>query len=107
LTDGDRATYWAADDNVLRATVEVDFEQSVEFDRVRIQEHIELGQRVAEFTVEARVGGQWQEIGKGFTIGSRRILRTPRVTADRLRVNLTNCLACPTLSTVEVYNSPK
>jgi alpha-L-fucosidase len=107
LTDGDRATYWAADDDVRRATVEVDFGKPVEFDRVRIQEHIELGQRVAEFTVEARVDGQWQEIGQGFTIGARRILRTPRVTADRLRVNLTNCLACPTLSTIEVYNSPR
>ncbi len=106
LTDGDRATYWAADDAVRQAKLEVDFEKPVEFDRVRIQEHIALGQRVEEFTVEARVDGQWQEIGKGLTIGPRRILRTPRVTADRLRVNLANCLACPVLSTIEVYNSP-
>ncbi|MCH5375457.1 MAG: discoidin domain-containing protein, partial [Planctomycetes bacterium] len=106
LTDGDRDTYWAADDSVRKATLEVDFAKPIEFDRVRIQEQIALGQRVEQFTVDARVDGRWQEIGKGLTIGPRRILRTPRVTADRLRVNLVRCLACPTLSTIEVYNSP-
>lgn len=106
LTDGDRGTYWAAPDDARQAVLEVDLGQAVELDRVRIQEHLPLGQRVAEFTVEARVDGRWQELGRGLTIGPRRILRTPRVTADRVRVNLTRCLACPTLSSIEVYNSP-
>ena len=107
LTDGDRNTYWAADDDVRQVTLEVDFGEPVEFDRVRLQEYIQLGQRVESFEIEARVDGNWQQIGKGATIGPRRILRTPRVKADRLRVKLTSCLACPTLSTIEVYNSPK
>ncbi len=107
LTDGDRNTYWAADDNVREATLEVDFGGAVEFDRVRIQEYIPLGQRVETFEIEARVGGQWQSLAKAQTIGPRRILRTERVKADRLRVKLTKCLACPTLATIEVYNSPR
>ncbi len=107
LTDGDRQTYWAADDGVQQATLEVDLGRPVAFDRVRLQEYIPLGQRVAEFQVEARVGGQWREIGRGATIGVRRILRTERVEADRLRVKLARCLASPTLSTIEVYNSPQ
>jgi len=107
LTDGDRTTYWAANDNVRQAVLEVDFGQPVEFDRVRLQECIQLGQRVEAFEIDARVDGKWQQIGKGETIGPRRIVRTPRVQADRLRVKLTSCLACPTLSTIEVYNSPK
>lgn len=106
LTDGDRDTYWAADDNVREASLEVDFGSPVEFDRVRIQEHIPLGQRVEAFEIEARVGGQWQPLAKAQTIGPRRILRTERVKADRLRVKLTKCLACPTLAAIEVYNSP-
>ena len=107
LTDGDRNTYWAAADDVREATLEVDFGAAVEFDRVRIQEHIALGQRVEAFEVEARVSGQWQSLAKAHTIGPRRILCTDRVQADRLRVKLTKCLACPTLATIEVYNSPK
>jgi len=86
--------------------LEVDFGGAVEFDRVRIQEPIPLGQRVESFEIEARVGGRWQALTEGQTIGPRRILRTERVQADRLRVKLTKCLACPTLSTIEVYNSP-
>ena len=107
LTDGDRSTYWAADDNVREATLEINFERPVEFDRVRVQEQIALGQRVESFVVEARVEGDWKQIGEGATIGPQRILRTPRTTADRLRVRLTSCLASPMLSTIEVYNSPK
>jgi len=106
LTDGDRNTFWAADD-VRQASLEVDLGEPVEFDRVRVQEYIQLGQRVESFEIEARVDGNWQQIGKGATIGPRRILRTQRVKADCLRVKLTSCLACPTLSTIEVYNSPK
>ncbi len=105
LTDGDRSTYWAADDDVRQATLTVDLGQPVAFDRVRLQEHIPLGQRVAAFAVDARVEGHWRQIGQGATIGPRRILRTPRVTADQLRVRLVQCLACPTLSTIEVYRS--
>ena len=106
LTDGDRSTYWAADDDICKATLEVDLGKSVEFDRVRVQEYIRLGQRVEAFVIEARTDGKWQQIGNGATIGPQRIVRTPRVKADRLRVTLANCLACPVLSTIEVYNSP-
>ena len=106
LTDGDRNTYWAADDDVRQASLEIDLGAPTTFDNVRIQEYIPLGQRVADFQIEARVGGQWQKIAEGNTIGPRRILRTDRVTADALRVNLTRCLAAPVISTIEVYNSP-
>jgi alpha-L-fucosidase len=107
LTDGDRDTYWAADDDVRSASLEVDLGSAAEFDRVRLEEAIRLGQRVKSFEIEARVDGQWKKIGQGATIGPRRILRLPRVTADRVRVKLNDCLACPTLTTIEVYNSPK
>ena len=106
LTDGDRETYWAAGDGTLQATLEVDLGRPTTFDNVRIQEYLPLGQRVAAFEIEARTGGQWKKFAEGQTIGPRRILRAQPVTADALRVKLTRCLACPTLSTIEVYLSP-
>ncbi len=106
LTDGDRDSYWAADDGVQQATLEVDLGGPVEFDNVRIQEHIPLGQRVESFEIEARVNGEWKKIAEGKTIGPRRIMRTERVTADAVRLKLT-CLACPVISTLEVYCSPR
>jgi alpha-L-fucosidase len=106
LTDGDRHTYWAADDDVREARVSVDLGGPTTFNRLRIQEYIQLGQRIEGFAVGARVDGQWQEIATGTTIGPRRILRFDDVTADRVGVRITSSRACPTLSTLEVYQAP-
>ncbi|UCD51466.1 MAG: alpha-L-fucosidase [Phycisphaerales bacterium] len=106
LTDGDRNTYWATDDDVREARVSVDLGGPTTFNLVRIQEYIQLGQRIEGFAVGARGDGQWQEIATGTTIGPRRILRFDDVTADRVGVRITASRACPTLSTLEVYQAP-
>jgi len=106
LTDGNRDTYWATDDDVHEASVEVDLRGRVPFNRIRIQEHIALGQRIEAFEVDARVEGTWQRIASGTTIGPRRILKTETVKADSLRVRITQCPVCPTLSTLELYLAP-
>lgn len=106
LTDGDRNTYWAADDEVRTAELVVELGKPTALNRVRMQEHIVLGQRIESFAVDARVKGAWQEIGTGTTIGPRRILCTPTVTADAVRLRVTGSRACPTLSTLEVYLAP-
>ncbi|MCA9166249.1 MAG: alpha-L-fucosidase [Planctomycetales bacterium] len=107
LTDGDRNTYWAADDGVHACDITVTLGSDSTFNRVRLQEYIALGQRIESFIVEARVGQQWQTIAEGTTIGPRRILRTDTVTADAVRLRITGSRACPTLSTFEVYRAPE
>ncbi|MDZ7618551.1 MAG: alpha-L-fucosidase [Patescibacteria group bacterium] len=106
VTDGDRNTYWAADDDVRAAELVVELGAPTELNRVRVQEHIALGQRIESFAVDARVNGTWREIGQGTTIGPYRILRMPTVTADAVRLRITGSRACPTLSTLEVYLAP-
>ena len=106
LTDGDRGSYWAADDEVRTAELVVDLGAPGELNRVRVQEHIPLGQRIESFALDARVQGAWQEIATGTTIGPRRILRTATVTADAVRLRVTASRACPTISTLEVYLAP-
>jgi len=102
-TDGDRDTYWATDDGVKQAELTVDFGKGTRFNRIRIQEYIPLGQRVASFAVGAHDKNGWKQIIKGTTIGPRRILRIPSLTADRLRLSITKSFACPAISTLEVY----
>lgn len=106
VTDGDRDTYWAADDDVRTAQLTVELGGPVKLNRVRMQEYIQLGQRIEGFAVDARVKGAWKEIAKGTTIGVRRILRTETVEADAVRLRITAARACPTLSTLEVYCAP-
>ena len=75
----------------------------VTFDRVDLREPIAGGQRVAAFTVETRVGGAWREIGRGTTVGNRRILPVPKTTADAVRVRVTDSLAPPKLLPVRLF----
>jgi len=86
ITDADPESYWATDDDVTTATLEIDLGAPTRFDRILLQEPIRFGQRVAELAVRARIGGEWREIARATTIGYKRLLRVDPVTADRVRV---------------------
>lgn len=104
--DGNKNTYWATDDTITRASLTIDFGKPVTFNRFLAQEYIKLGQRVKAFKVEGLVGGNWKELANGTTIGYKRILLFPAVTATRLRFTITGAKACPLISNIGVYNAP-
>ncbi len=57
------------------------------FDRLSFEEPIaEGGQRIARFRIEARHRGEWSEIGRGETVGYRRIVRFPLREIEALRI---------------------
>ncbi|AIE85760.1 alpha-L-fucosidase [Fimbriimonas ginsengisoli] len=105
IVDGKEATYWAAPDNVTKAAIVFDLPRSATFDRVELDEQIALGQRIAQFRIEAEAGGVWKTIGEGTTVGHRRIVRVPVTTANRIRISILDSRACPTLSRFALYNS--
>ncbi|MBL7966046.1 MAG: alpha-L-fucosidase [Prolixibacteraceae bacterium] len=100
-------SYWATDDEVKTASLTIDFGKPTTFNRFMAQEYIRLGQRVKAFTIEALVDGNWKEIAKATTIGYKRILRFPTVTATQLRFSITDSKACPLISNIGVYNAPQ
>ena len=104
--DGDPATYWATDDGVTAASLEVDLGRPAAFSRAVFQEHIALGQRVKAFSFEALVDGEWKELAKGRTLGRKRILRFPAVRAAKVRLNILDARACPTISALGLYLAP-
>ncbi|HEX9794843.1 MAG TPA: alpha-L-fucosidase, partial [Planctomycetota bacterium] len=105
--DGDPDTYWAADDEVQASALEVEFGAEVLLDHVVLREAIALGQRVEAFTLQARTGSGadaiWVEIGRGTTIGRKRILQVPVTRASALRLRIAAARACPTVSTFEAW----
>ena len=103
VNDGDPSTYWATDDRVTSAAVELSWPQPVTFSRVVLQEAIALGQRVQHWTAEAYVGGAWTAIGEGTTIGHKRIARVTPTETTRLRITITQSRACPVISSISVY----
>ena len=105
--DGDKETYWATDDNVKTASLTIDLGKPTTFNRFLAQEYIRLGQRVKAFTLEALVDGNWKEVASATTIGYKRILVFPSVTATKIRFNITDAKACPVISNIGVYNAPQ
>jgi alpha-L-fucosidase len=105
LLDGDPDSYWAADDGVTTATLEIILEGPREFDRLLMQEPIRLGQRIAAFSVEARVDGAWAPLTHGTTVGYKLLLRFPAVRADAVRIHIQESLGPPALSALGLYRA--
>jgi len=103
--DGNRNTYWATDDAITAAALTIDFGKLTTFNRFLAQEYIRLGQRVKAFKVEGLVNGSWKELANGTTIGYKRILLFPAVTATQLRFTITGAKGCPLISNIGVYNA--
>ena len=103
MTDGNRNTYWATDDNVPTGSFEIDLGKSATIKYVLLQEYIRLGQRVKSFTVEAWKDNGWVKIAEGTTIGYKRILKIDPIQTTKIRVTITDSKACPVIANVEVY----
>jgi alpha-L-fucosidase len=106
LTDGNSTTYWTTTDGVESAVLEFDLPEDRTFDRAMLQENIRVGQRVEAFRLEAWDGKAWKEFTKGTTIGYKRLLRFPAVTAKRVRLTIDASRTSPTLASFGLFRSP-
>ena len=107
VNDGDPDTYWATDDNIIESSLEINFRKPTEMNRFLVQEDIRLGQRVKKFKLEALVDNNWEPVASETTIGYKRILRFPEITATRLRLTIEDAKASPVISNIGVYRAPK
>ncbi len=106
VLDGDRATYWATDEGVLPAWLELDLAQEQSIDRVLVEEAIQLGQRVRAFAVEALVGKEWKRLATGTTVGARRVLAFAPIRASRIRLVFEDTRGPLAIARVALYCAP-
>ncbi|MCC6152647.1 MAG: alpha-L-fucosidase [Candidatus Hydrogenedentes bacterium] len=106
VLDTERTSYWATDDGVKSATVEIALSGETTFNVILLQEYVDLGQRILRFSVEAQVGGEWRRISDGTSIGWKRLLRCERTTATAIRINVEDAKKCFTLSSVGLFLEP-
>jgi alpha-L-fucosidase len=107
MLDLDPKTYWAAPDGKLDATLVVTLPAARKFSVIRLREPVQLGQRIRKFAVDVRENGNWCEwINDGSTVGSHTLLRGKPVTADAVRVRITESGACPCLSEISLWLEP-
>lgn len=72
-----------------------------------VGEEITKGQRVEEFTVEAFVDGDWKELGKGTTIGYKRLMRFPACRTEKIRFRLNQSRADANIRCIGAYYAPE
>ena len=106
LLDGNYDNYWAAAAGQTSASVELDFGLPRFFNRILIQEYVNLGQRVSAFAVEKEVEGKWMPLAQGTTIGYTRILRVPDSEAQKIRINFLEGKGEPLIGELGVYAAP-
>ena len=105
IVDDDPDSYWATDDDVRRAMLEIDLGEPTYFDRIMLQEPIRFGQRISAFAIEARVEEEWATIAKGTTIGYKRLLRIPGIEAERVRIVIEQANSVPALSNFGLFKA--
>ncbi len=104
ITDGDKNTYWATDDEIKSSNLEIYFDSVKTVKYVVIQEYIPLGQRVKSFTISVLQEDIWEPIYNATTIGYKRIVRldSPE-NCKGIRISIDDAKACPVISNIEVY----
>lgn len=83
-----------------------DLKPGSEINVVMLQEDISKGQRVEAFSVEAQTIDGWKEIGRGTTVGYKRLLRFPAVKSNRLRIKMEGCRLMANISKVAAWYAP-
>jgi alpha-L-fucosidase len=104
--DANYSSYWSSASGERIASVELDFGKPRSFNRILIQEYVNLGQRVSAFSVEKEVEGKWLPLAQGTTIGYTRILRVPDTQAQKIRINFLEAKGEPLIAELGVYAAP-
>lgn len=70
---------------------------------VLLQEDISHGQRIEQFNLEALVNGKWEPIGKGTTVGYKRMIRFPVIKADAIKLHIEESRLDARINNVAAY----
>ncbi len=105
VLDNDPKTYWATDDSVLPAELTLSFDKERQFDRIMIQEPIQLGQRISKFQLEVFHGKEWKTVFEGTTIGYKRLIRIKPVYASKVRLRILQANNTVAISGFGLYKS--
>jgi alpha-L-fucosidase len=104
--DGDLDTYWATDDSVGHAVLELELGAPATFNVVRIQEPVQLGQRIAAYRFQVESGGAWLTVSAGTTVGHKKLDRVEPVTARRVRLIIDEARAHPLIAGLGLHYDP-
>jgi alpha-L-fucosidase len=106
ILDNDMKTYWTTEEKIYSATIEIELNKEETFNCAMLQENILVGQRIEKFHLEWWDGKNWSSFAEGTTVGYKRLLRFPAITAGKIKIVIDECRTNPTLSSFGLYLSP-
>lgn len=108
LTDNDRYSYWATNDEVKKAFVVLEWDKEHTFNIIRLRENIKLGQRIEKVEIDAFMNGKWKKISEATSIGANRLVRLPNyISTSKLRIRIVESPVCIALSDIGVFKEPE
>lgn len=96
-------TYWAPGVNQSTWILYIDLQRLVSFNVLKLQEPIQMGQRVIEFHLETLNKGVWKRVANGTTIGYQRLLRFPELKSQHLKLQIDKSRAEPLIAYFGLY----
>lgn len=103
--DGNKDTFWSAPAGSRHATLEVDFGHPVTFDRTLAMEWLDNGQHVRKYAIEVFDGKAWHAVANAEAIGHMKIDVFPRVTAQRVRLNILSSVGDASIREFQVFDA--
>ena len=110
VVDAKDETYWTTDDGTKEGSLTIKWDKAKKFDVVSIEEAIQKGQHINSYKVEYKASDEapWQTLKSGETVGAKRLVRTPPVSATQVKITVgTSDGKVPMLSEVGVYKASK
>lgn len=104
--DADANSYWTTPDWQTAADIVYELRGKQRFNVAMLQEEIRESQRIESFALDAWIDQQWRELGRGTTVGYKRLLRFPMAETDRVRVRVLDSRIRPTLSRFGLFLAP-
>ena len=98
------AARWNVSPTGAPPAVELDLGRDREIDHVVLEEDLRQGQHIQGYELQFLVGGAWQRIASGSTVGSMRIEEFPAVRASRVRVVVSRSAGTPSFLRIQAFN---
>lgn len=103
LTDGKNDSQAIAKNNIEKYTINYSFKKKQTLNVVMLQENIKKGQRIEKFSVYYNDNGMMKKLTEGTTVGYKRLLRTPKVSTDMIKIEIEQSRLEPNLSEIGVF----
>lgn len=106
IVDRKETTVWRSAPGVSTASLEFSVQKARTVNCAMLQEDIRTGQRIEHWRIDAKMNGAWQTVTRGTTVGYKRLVRFPDLTASKFRIVIEQSRKEPTLASFGLFETP-